>query len=974
MKSKILSVLSLAALSLGLAACGETSSSQTPTSSTPTSETPSSTTPAPVVKLGTAFASVHGKGYVGRVDIEVKDGLTSKVTFDETFYPATFGNLTKVDIATGTETVEGVYLSKGKDVSAKIAKYIAIDGLVFEGSFTNKVITYTHAEKGDAVSYINKNSEWYWNAVKDGKVKVVKADGTAVAGQALNLASGTFKSEGKYWAQTETVKLGWKGNMEKIAAFLVGKDLSKLDISDAARATEANDDGLKTWTVGGVDTGATLTDFKDYVNLAIDAYKDAMDIEIVKSGTAYASVHGKGYVGRVDIEVVDGKVKTVAFDETFYPSTFGNLTSVTTVNGVEVVEGKILNHGSLVDGKIAKYLLVDNVLFIGSIENNVVVYRTKDFVNATEYINNNSAWYWNAVKEHKVSVATSAGAAVVGQEINLASGYFKSEGKYWAQTGTVKLGWKGNMEKIAAFLVGKDLDTIDLSTASRATEANDAGLKTWTVGGVDTGATLSDFKDYVSLAKDAFDVALNRDIVRSSEAYGTVHKSYLGKASISVKKGVVSAASLDETFYPATFGNVTSLTNAATTELVEGTITDHGSDATAKIAKYLTIGGKTFVGSIVNKVIKYTIKVGEVETDSVSYVNANAAWYWNAVAAHDIKVTNATGVAVVNQPYNTASGHFKSEGKYWNNATKYPLGWKGNMEKIASWLIGKDLSELGDMSKSVVANDKDLKTWTVDGVDTGATLTDFKDYVNLARNAFRNALGKESIKEGVSLGTVHKSYLGRAKVVVKNGVAASVSIDETFYPATFGNVTSLTNVATTELVEGTITNHGADATAKIAKYLTIGGVTFKGSIVNKAIKYTVTVGETEKDSVEYVNANAAWYWNAIEAKDIKVTNASGVAVKDQPYNTASGHFKSEGKYWAQTGTVKLGWKGNMEKIAAFLVGKDLSKLDISDAARATEANDDGLKTWTVGGVDTGATLTDFKDYVNLAIAAFSAAK
>ena len=64
----------------------------------------------------------------------------------------------------------------------------------------------------------------------------------------------------------------------------------------------------------------------------------------------------------------------------------------------------------------------------------------------------------------------------------------------------------------------------------------------------------------------------------------------------------------------------------------------------------------------------------------------------------------------------------------------------------------------------------------------------------------------------------------------------------------------------------------------------------------------------------------------------------------------------------------------MEKIAAFLVGKDLSKLDISDAARATEANDDGLKTWTVGGVDTGATLTDFKDYVNLAIAAFSAAK
>ena len=221
MKSKILSVLSLAALSLGLAACGETSSSQTPTSSTPSS-TP--TTPAPVVKLGTAFASVHGRGYVGRADVEFTDGKISEITLDETFYPATFGNLTKVDIATGTETVDGVYLNnKGKDVSAKIAKYISIDGVVFEGSFDQKVITYTHAEKGDAVSYINKNSEWYWNAVRDGKVKVVKADGTAVAGQALNLVYGTFKSEDKYWPASYNKGLGWKVNMEEISALLTGK-------------------------------------------------------------------------------------------------------------------------------------------------------------------------------------------------------------------------------------------------------------------------------------------------------------------------------------------------------------------------------------------------------------------------------------------------------------------------------------------------------------------------------------------------------------------------------------------------------------------------------------------------------------------------------------------------------------------------------------------------------------------------------
>lgn len=278
MKSKILSVLSLAALSLGLAACGETSSSQTPTSSTPTSETPSSTTPAPVVKLGTAFASVHGKGYVGRVDIEVKDGLTSKVTFDETFYPATFGNVTSLTNVATTELVEGTITDYGADVAAKIAKYLTIGGVTFKGSIVNKAIKYTvtvgETEK-DSVEYVNANAAWYWNAIEAKDIKVTNASGVAVKDQPYNTASGYFKSEGKYWNNATKYPLGWKGNMEKIVAFLVGKDLSKLDISDAARATEANDAGLKTWTVGGVDTGATLTGFKDYVNLAIAAFSAA---------------------------------------------------------------------------------------------------------------------------------------------------------------------------------------------------------------------------------------------------------------------------------------------------------------------------------------------------------------------------------------------------------------------------------------------------------------------------------------------------------------------------------------------------------------------------------------------------------------------------------------------------------------------------------------------------------------------------
>ena len=58
--------------------------------------------------------------------------------------------------------------------------------------------------------------------------------------------------------------------MKKIAAYDTGKTLVEVNV---ILADAVMDETSKHWEVGGVDTGASLTDFKDYVSLIVDAMK-----------------------------------------------------------------------------------------------------------------------------------------------------------------------------------------------------------------------------------------------------------------------------------------------------------------------------------------------------------------------------------------------------------------------------------------------------------------------------------------------------------------------------------------------------------------------------------------------------------------------------------------------------------------------------------------------------------------------------
>jgi hypothetical protein len=74
------------------------------------------------------------------------------------------------------------------------------------------------------------------------------------------------KSDSGYWT-VAAPGLGWSGNIAKIVELLVGSTMD-FDPADFTRSSTAP----LVWGNGTVTTGATLTDFKDYLSVALRAH------------------------------------------------------------------------------------------------------------------------------------------------------------------------------------------------------------------------------------------------------------------------------------------------------------------------------------------------------------------------------------------------------------------------------------------------------------------------------------------------------------------------------------------------------------------------------------------------------------------------------------------------------------------------------------------------------------------------------
>lgn len=222
-----------------------------------------------------------------------------------------------------------------------------------------------------------------------------------------------------------------------------------------------------------------------------------------KEATAYGLVHGH-YVGEVTVTVAeDGTVGSVSIEEYFLPYSWAKV-SETTGDVLAVV-------GSRGTSNYAKYVKIGDKLFTGSVtgtveeKNQVIVYSAEGIANIETWVENaeNAEWYVKQINANKFFLADSEGKEVTNltrSDATSNKSMKKSESGYWFGE-NYPLGWAGNVAAMVEAFVGTKLE------ATVTSEDQDPVTKFWSFGDVETGATLTDFIDYYTLAQAAFNAA-----------------------------------------------------------------------------------------------------------------------------------------------------------------------------------------------------------------------------------------------------------------------------------------------------------------------------------------------------------------------------------------------------------------------------------------------------------------------------------
>jgi len=213
-----------------------------------------------------AYAFSHG-GYVARAVVRVLDDGSIDVDIDEAFLPSTLAAV-DVESAEWNEGNTVSYVSHGSNVP--VAKYIEYDGTAYVGTTVGSAVVYVEAgDNGEPVGGTDLNlailrnqasMAAYYNSIQAGSFKVL----TEFGGQPITVDETHYGGVTKvnapgYWNTGQT----WQGNIDAIEAF-IEENGAAYSLSEMVRASEANADGLKLWSVADAVTGATNSDFKDY--------------------------------------------------------------------------------------------------------------------------------------------------------------------------------------------------------------------------------------------------------------------------------------------------------------------------------------------------------------------------------------------------------------------------------------------------------------------------------------------------------------------------------------------------------------------------------------------------------------------------------------------------------------------------------------------------------------------------------------
>lgn len=217
----------------------------------------------------TAYAYTHG-GYVGMATVMTDDNGDLTAVLDEAFLPHTLA-LVDIEAAEWNEDNTVVYESHGPK---NAAKYVAYNDKMYVGVSAGSSLSYVEADDAgmpvggtDLEKAILRNQSTmaaYYDMAQAGKFAIyTEFGGKAMPVTTTSYGGVTKRNSPGYWAFGQT----WAGNVAAIEEFIAANGL-QFGEADMMRAKEENADGLKLWSVADAVTGATNSDFKDYIGVA----------------------------------------------------------------------------------------------------------------------------------------------------------------------------------------------------------------------------------------------------------------------------------------------------------------------------------------------------------------------------------------------------------------------------------------------------------------------------------------------------------------------------------------------------------------------------------------------------------------------------------------------------------------------------------------------------------------------------------
>lgn len=459
-----------------------------------------------------------------------------------------------------------------------------------------------------------------------------------------------------------------------------------------------------------------------------------------------------------------------------------------------------------------------------------------------------------------------------------------------------------------------------------------------------------------------------------------IHGNYLIRAEVQIKDEIAQSVHFDEVVYcaaPDSSGN--SIAKAAVQAEGDNVVNLSG----VYYAKYLTVGGVTYTGTIADGKLSY--KRGNDNYDAISKAYSeqkDRAKLYNTLVTNYAYGSDANGVKIdglITPIYSKAS----EESSYWLSGS-HGLGWKANISKIEAGLTGKNLSKIASEYKKA-SDSAASKTGFVDSVDTGATISSFNAYVKAAKSAFT---GESRVVE--QFGLDHQNCFSKTELVVgKDNKVVYANINETNQflsrlakrPAESGNDAPVVHFHTDA------TDKAAAVDTYYSQYISVNGKVWTGTPLPaaKSREYVAYANGTDTNARAYYASSAYLannYYNAQFLHQISVVkDANGTASTDKVAYGNKTATKAEygNNYWT-TGhgapedvkpeNYQTWWKWNIAAVEKAFVGLDFTNLTKDSAVTSKDPDDDGHKYVTIGDVKTGATMSETKTYVQFAHEAY----